>query len=125
MEDSKIFVWEKMYSREKRVEKRRNDSYPVSSRKFDIDDIRLFKYWGVGKNHSPIEMESESEVAQSCPTLCDPIGGSLPGFSVHGIFQARILEWVAISFSNRNGKIPEKIEEKTKTTIFHLYQKQI
>ena len=39
-----------------------------------------------------------SEVAQSCLTLCDPMDGSLPGSSVHGIFQARILEWVAISF---------------------------
>ena len=40
-----------------------------------------------------------SEVAQSCPTLCDPTDCSLPGSSVHGIFQARVLEWVAISFS--------------------------
>ena len=39
------------------------------------------------------------EVAQSCPTLCDPMDCSLPGSSVHGIFQARLLEWVAISFS--------------------------
>ena len=37
---------------------------------------------------------------QSCPTLCDPIGGSPPGFPVPGILQARTLEWVAISFSN-------------------------
>ena len=37
---------------------------------------------------------------QSCPTLCDPIDGSLPGSAVPGIFQARTLEWVAISFSN-------------------------
>ena len=37
---------------------------------------------------------------QSCPTLCDPTDCSLPGFSVHGILQARTLEWVAISFSN-------------------------
>ena len=37
---------------------------------------------------------------QSCPTLCDPIDGSLPGAAVPGILQARILEWVAISFSN-------------------------
>ena len=44
--------------------------------------------------------ESESEVAQSCPTLYDPMDCSLPGSSVHGIFQARVLEWVAISFSN-------------------------
>ena len=44
--------------------------------------------------------KSESEVAQLCPTLCDPMDwGSLPGFSVHGIFQARVLEWAAISFS--------------------------
>ena len=40
-----------------------------------------------------------SEVAQPCPTLCDPMDCSLPGSSVHGIFQARILEWVAVSFS--------------------------
>ena len=46
-----------------------------------------------------LEAESESEVAQSCPTLCDPLDCSLPGSSVHGIFQARILGWVAISFS--------------------------
>ena len=43
--------------------------------------------------------ESESEVAQSCLTLCDPVDCSLPSSSVHGILQARILEWVAISFS--------------------------
>ena len=41
----------------------------------------------------------ESEVAQSCPTLSDPMDCSLPGSSVHGIFQARVLEWVAIAFS--------------------------
>ena len=40
-----------------------------------------------------------SEVAQSCPTLCDPVDCSPPGSSVHGILQARILEWVALSFS--------------------------
>lgn len=79
MEDSKIFVWKKMYSRERRVEKRRDDSYPESSRKFNLDDIRLFKYWGIGKSHSFIEME----------------------------------------------RYQKKIEEKTKTTMFNLYQKQI
>ena len=42
-----------------------------------------------------------SEVAQSCPTLCYPMNYSLPGSSVHGIFQARVLEWGAISFSRR------------------------
>ena len=43
--------------------------------------------------------DHESEVTQSCPTLCDPVDCSPPGSSVHGILQARILEWVAISFS--------------------------
>ena len=51
-----------------------------------------------------ISTEVKSEVAQSCPTLCDPMDCSLPGFSVHGIFQARILEWVAISFSRRSSQ---------------------
>ena len=44
-------------------------------------------------------VKSESEVAQSCLTLSDPMDFSLPGSSVHGIFQARVLEWVAIAFS--------------------------
>ena len=43
-----------------------------------------------------LKSESESEVAQSCPTLFDPMDGSLPGSMVHGIFQARILKWAAI-----------------------------
>ena len=46
-----------------------------------------------------MKMKSESEVAQSCPTLLDPMDCSLPGSSVHGIFQARVLEWVATAFS--------------------------
>ena len=46
-------------------------------------------------------IEGESEIPQSCETLCDPMDCSLPGSSIHGIFQARILEWVAISFSRR------------------------
>uniref|UniRef100_A0A4W2HYX2 Ribosomal protein L36a n=2 Tax=Bos TaxID=9903 RepID=A0A4W2HYX2_BOBOX len=44
----------------------------------------------------------ESEVTQSCPTLCNPMDCSLAGFSIHGVFQARIREWVAISFSRRS-----------------------
>ena len=42
--------------------------------------------------------KSESEVAQSCPTLSDPLHCSLPGSSAHGIFQARVLEWGAVAF---------------------------
>ena len=44
-----------------------------------------------------MKVKSESEVAQLCPTLSDPMDYSLPGSSVHGIFQARVLEWVAIA----------------------------
>ena len=47
-----------------------------------------------------VKVKSESEVAQSCPTLCNPIDGSPPGSSIHGIFQARVLEWDAIAFSD-------------------------
>ena len=47
-----------------------------------------------------MKVKSESEVAQLCPTLSDPMDCSLPGSSVHGIFQARVLEWSAIAFSD-------------------------
>ena len=46
-----------------------------------------------------MKVKSESEVAQLCLTLCDPMDCSLPGSSIHGSFQARVLEWVAIAFS--------------------------
>ena len=46
-----------------------------------------------------MKVKGESEVAQSCPTLSDSMDCSLPGFSVHGILQARVLEWGAIAFS--------------------------
>ena len=47
-----------------------------------------------------MKVKSESEVAQSCPALSDLMDCSLPGSSVHGIFQARVLEWGAIAFSD-------------------------
>ena len=46
-----------------------------------------------------MKVKSESEVAESCPILSDPMDYSPPGSSVHGIFQARVLEWGAIAFS--------------------------
>ena len=51
------------------------------------------------KSLLPYVVKSESEVAQSCLTLCDPVDCSPPGSSTYGILQARILEWVAISFT--------------------------
>ena len=52
-----------------------------------------------------MKVKSESEVAQSCPTLSETIDCSLPGSSVHGIFQARVLEWGAIAFSQSDFSI--------------------
>ena len=69
--------------------------------------IRFLRPWdSPGKNTGVgchfllqcMKVKSESEVAQSCPTLCDPMDGSPPDSSVRGIFQARVLEWGAIGF---------------------------
>ena len=70
--------------------------------------IRLHRPWDFpGKNTGAgchfllqcMKVESESELAQSCSTLNDPMDCSLPGSSIHGIFQAKVLEWGAIAFS--------------------------
>ena len=53
---------------------------------------------------SPSKKKKESEVTQSCPTLCDPMDCSLPHSYVYGIFRARVLEWVAISFSTGSSR---------------------
>ena len=69
-----------------------------------------------------MKVKSESQVARSCLSLCDSMDCSLPGFSVHGIFQARVLEWGAIAFSER---ILEKVNIcimiKASTTIVTLF----
>ena len=56
-----------------------------------------------------MKVKSESEVTQSCPTLSDPMDCSLPGSSIHGIFKARVLEWVAIAFSEYKLGDPPKM----------------
>ena len=62
-------------------------------------------YFVINNNHTIAwSVSSKVNVAQSCLTLCDPMDCSLPGSSVHGIFQARVLEWVAISFSRRSSQ---------------------
>ena len=53
-------------------------------------------------------MKSKSEVTQSCPILSEPMDCSLPGSSIHGIFQARVLEWGAIAFSNSREEVMVK-----------------
>ena len=65
------------------------------------------EHWSVLPFPSPMQ-ESEIEVAQSWPTLCNSMDCSLPGSSVHGIFQARVLEWVAIAFSDEGYSISSK-----------------
>ena len=55
-----------------------------------------------------MKVKSESEVAQSCPTLCDPTECSPPGSSVHGSFQARALEWVPLPWPHRVGEVCDK-----------------
>ena len=63
---------------------------------------------------------SESEVAQSCPTLCDPVDCSLPGSSVHGIFQAIVLEWIAISFSRGSSQPGLELGSPAWQTLYSL-----
>ena len=72
----------------------------------------------LGKFHRQRSLEGYSpwsEVAQSCPTLCDPMDSSPPGSTVHGIFQARILEWATISFS-RGSSQPRDQTQVSRTT---------
>ena len=67
-----------------------------------------------------MKVKSENEVAQSCPTLSDPMDCSLPGSSVHGIFQARVLEWGAIAFSVKQDKTVVKLVFEFGSYRFHL-----
>ena len=64
-----------------------------------------------------MHVKSESEVAQSCPTLSDPMDYSLPGSSIHEIFQARVLEWGAIAFSD------DKPRQHIKEQRYHFADK--
>ena len=78
-----------------------------------------------GGNSAIYNMDEPCEVAQSCPTLCNPMDCSLTGSPVHGIFQARILEWFAISFSRMNLEaiILSQISrsQKVNATWFHFH----
>ena len=63
-----------------------------------------------------MKVKNESEVAQSCPTLSDPMDCSLPGSSIHGIFQARVLEWGAMAFSDQ-GRLGVVIKGISKQSV--------
>ena len=77
------------------------------------EKVRL-PWWLSGKETACNAGESESEIAQSCPTLCNPLDCSLSGSSVHGIFQARVLEWIAISFSRGSS------QPRNRTRVSHI-----
>ena len=72
-----------------------------------------------------MKVKSESEVAQSGPTLSDPMDCSLPGSSIHGIFQARVLEWGAIAFSVINLDSILKSRDIILLTEVHLVKAMI
>ena len=99
-----------------------------------LQPTRLLSPWdspgkstGVGCHYllQYMKVESESEVAQSCPTLCDPIDFSLPGSSVHGILQTRVLEWGAIAFSKLMPRHAQKVVTFQYLRVFVVYTKFI
>ena len=67
----------------------------------------------IATNHR-VWSKQESGVAQLCPTLCDPVDCGLPGSSIHGIFQAIVLEWIAISFSRGSSR------PRNRTRVSHI-----
>ena len=70
-----------------------------------------------------MKVKSENQVAQSCPTLCDPMDYGPPGSSIHGIFQARVLEWGAIAFSGSSStylKIMVHVNSHHRVNFFNL-----
>ena len=70
-----------------------------------------------------MKVKSESEVAQSCPTLSDPMDCSPPGSSIHGIFQAKVLEWDAIAFSEI--MVRTKSRNKSKEPLYMTFLNSI
>ena len=77
----------------------RDATYKIQGGKVKAPKVSTFSTNFVERSKLLMEKGEKKEVAQSCPTLCDPVDCSPPGSSIHGILQARILEWVAISFS--------------------------
>ena len=80
-------------------------------------DLPIYETWAFSSSSSwlcHILYKVESYIAQSCPTPCNPMDCSLPEFSVYGIFQARVLEWVAISFSR------ESSQSRNRTQVSHI-----
>ena len=79
--------------------------------------IKTLQKAGIEGTYLNIRSDQIRSVAQSCPTLCDPVDCSLPASSIHGIPQARILEWVAISFSRGEVTSSLLMKERNVSTI--------
>ena len=80
--------WQENTEEEHRKDLHNQDNHDGVITDLEPDILECEVKWALGR-----------KVSQSCPTLCDPVDCSLPGSSVHGIFQAIVLEWIAISFS--------------------------
>ena len=101
-------LWEKLYFRAAAAAAKSRQSYPTLCDPIDGSPPGSRLWDSPGKNTGVdchfllqcMKVKSESEVAQLCPTLCDPRDCSPPGSSIHGTFQARVLEWIAIAFSD-------------------------
>ena len=95
--------------------------------KFSVPNLRVENTYShepaeaedIKKRCKNTQKESETEVAQSCLTLCDPMDGCLPGSEIHGIFQARILEWAAISFSRGSS------QPRDRTCVFCIADRRL
>ena len=90
-----ILISDKIDFQIKAVKRDKGGHYIMIKGSIQEEDITIINIYAPNKG----ALQYVSKVAQSCPTLCEPMDYSLPGSSVHRIFQARILEWVTISFS--------------------------
>ena len=72
-----------------------------------------------------MKVKSESEVTQLCPTLSDPMDCSLRGSSIHGIFQARVLEWVSIAFSIMWVSLIQSVEGQPEQRLISSSKKEL
>ena len=114
MDGDRLALWKKSYDQPAAAAKSLQscltlcdpiDGSPLGSSVPGILQARILEWVAISFSNAwkgKVKVKSESKVAQSCPTLSNPMDCSPPGFSVHGILQARVLEWGAIAFSMTN-----------------------